>query len=144
MSSDQHMVQMLSSRLREISRQADAFVIAVEVQDCGNDRAAAVGRAQALLHRRRKRDQVFDDLDLFGEPAWDILLDLFVMQHLHCNVSVNSACIAAAVAPTTALRHLARLEALGLVESTDDPMDRRRRFLRLSDTGLDMVSRALD
>ena len=80
---------------------------------------------------RRRRDKVFQN-DLFGEPAWDILLDLFISAKQGKRVSVSSACIGAAVPNTTALRWLAVLEQRGLIVREDDPADARRAFLHLS------------
>jgi DNA-binding MarR family transcriptional regulator len=83
------------------------------------------------LAARRQRNEAFGD-DLFADPAWDILLDLFVSQAEDVGISVSSACLAAGVASTTALGHLVKLEKRGLVLRQGDPSDRRRTFLRLS------------
>ncbi|TPG48283.1 hypothetical protein [Sphingomonas glacialis] len=55
------------------------------------------------IRARRLRDQHFGG-GLFEDPAWDMLLDLFAAELERAQVSVSSLCIAAAVAPTTALR----------------------------------------
>lgn len=95
----------------------------------------AARRARAVYRARRARTQIFGtDADLFAEPAWDILLDLFVASAEGTPVSVSSACIAAAVPSTTALRWLATLETRGLLERTTDPADGRRCYLRLTET----------
>ena len=66
---------------------------------------ARLGRA--IYRARRDRDVMFDGHGrLFGEPAWDILLDLYIAYHEKSAVSVSSVCIAAAVPATTGLRHL--------------------------------------
>ena len=90
--------------------------------------AAEVRRA---IRARRLRDQHFGS-GLFEDPAWDILLDLFAADLEGSQVSVSSLCIAASVAPTTALRWIARLTDSGLLERHPDPFDRRRAFLELS------------
>jgi hypothetical protein len=79
--------------------------------------------------------------ELFGEPAWDILLDLFISAKQGKRVSVSSACIGAAVPTTTALRWLAVLESRGHIVREDDPADARRAFLHLS---ADTYSRMID
>lgn len=84
---------------------------------------------------RRRRDRHLPS-DLFGEPTWDILLDLYVATREDRPVPTTSACIGADVPPTTALRWLRILEARGLVEREDDGRDGRRTFVRLSDRGL--------
>jgi hypothetical protein len=87
--------------------------------------------AQRAYADRRRREKLFPG-DLFGEPAWDILLDLFVNAKNGKRVSVSSACIGAAVPTTTALRWVAVLEAQGHIVREDDPRDARRAFLHLS------------
>jgi DNA-binding transcriptional ArsR family regulator len=84
---------------------------------------------------RRRRDRHLPG-DLFGEPTWDILLDLYVATRENRPVPTTSACIGADVPPTTALRWLRILEARGLVEREEDGHDGRRTFVRLSAQGL--------
>ncbi len=91
--------------------------------------AADVRRA---IRARRLRDQFFGSA-LFEDPGWDMLLDLYAAQLEQARVSVSSLCIAAAVAPTTALRWIARMTDTGLFERRPDLHDRRRAFMVLSD-----------
>lgn len=77
------------------------------------------------LRERRLRTHVFPR-DLFGEPTWDMLMDLFVSEASGVTVSVSSACLAGHVPPTTGLRYLGRLEEAGFLERTCDPKDQRR------------------
>lgn len=84
---------------------------------------------------RRRCDRYLPG-DLFGEPTWDILLDLYVATRENRPVPTTSACIGANVPPTTALRWLRILEARGLVEREEDCRDGRRTFVRLSARGL--------
>lgn len=88
--------------------------------------------ARAAYQARRLRNEFFAGPDLFGEPAWDILLDLFINDSEGKSVPVTSACIGAAVPTTTALRWLSILEARGLVEREADGSDARRVFVRLT------------
>jgi len=92
----------------------------------------ALGRlARDYLKFRRMRDQAFPP-NLFADPAWDILLDLFACAHESREVSISSACIAANVPFTTALRYVKLLDQAGLIERRDDEGDRRRQLLRLT------------
>lgn len=95
--------------------------------------ALAVAREFYQGRRRRAR---YLSADLFGEPTWDILLDLYVAAKEDRRVPTTSACIGAHVPPTTALRWLRILEARGLVEREDDGRDGRRTFVRLSTRGM--------
>lgn len=90
--------------------------------------------AKALYAARRRRARHFPDISvMFEEPAWDILLDLFVSERENRAVSVSSACLAAYVPPTTALRWIGVLEQHGAVWREPDQSDRRRINLRLSE-----------
>lgn len=97
-----------------------------------HDQRALAELARAAYRERRLRSQFFTGLDLFGEPAWDLLLDLFINANEGKRVPVTSACIGAAVPTTTALRWLAILESRGLVEREADSSDARRIFVRLT------------
>ena len=98
--------------------------------------------ATGLYDTRRLRERHFK-YDLFADPAWDILLDLFVQKSCGRRVSITSACIASGVPPTTGLRWVALLVEEGLVLREGDDVDRRRAFLRLSATGETAVKRTL-
>src|SRR5690606_24209072 len=65
------------------------------------------------LRVRRLRDEFLPG-DLFADPAWDMLLDLFAARLEQERVSVSSLCIASAVPPTTALRWIRTLTEKGL------------------------------
>lgn len=92
----------------------------------------ALGRAEHFYRDRRIRDRIFGNPDLFGEPAWDMLLDLFIAAELGKQISVSSLCIASAVPPTTALRWITILESQSLIARRDDPADSRRVFISLT------------
>jgi hypothetical protein len=87
---------------------------------------------RAAIRARRLRDGFFP-AGLLEEPAWDMLLDLFAAELEGTRVSVSSLCIAAAVAPTTALRWIARMGEAGLFRRMPDPQDRRRAWIELSE-----------
>ncbi len=85
---------------------------------------------------RRLRERYFD-AELFADPAWDILLDLFAARFEGNQVSVSSLCIAASVPATTALRWISAMTENGLLLRKQDPNDARRVFIELSS---DMVT----
>jgi DNA-binding MarR family transcriptional regulator len=61
-----------------------------------------------------------------------MLLDLFAAELEGVQVSVSSLCIAASVAPTTALRWIGKMVDTGLFVRDPDPFDRRRAFMTLT------------
>src|SRR4051812_17841824 len=73
-----------------------------------------VERARAIYTARRRREAMLGmAADFFHDPAWDIMLDLFIQGEDHQIVSVSSACVGACVAHTTALRCLKAMERKG-------------------------------
>lgn len=89
--------------------------------------------ARGIYNFRRKRSAAFPEVaDLFHDPIWDILLDLFAAAERGQEVSISSACIGAAVPPTTGLRALGILQERGFVEFQNDPLDKRRRNVTLT------------
>lgn len=99
--------------------------------------------AESEYKERRRRDAIFATAGLFGEPAWDMLLDIFVMHMNGKRISITSACIGACVPASTALRWLTILEQSGFVEREDDATDARRSFVRMSRTGVSKIKQYL-
>ena len=97
--------------------------------DVAGRRAA---RARETYRQRRLR-AAFMPADLFAEPAWDMLLDLYAAYYEGKEVSVSSLCIAANVPSTTALRSIETMTEQGCLVRRRDPNDGRRIFLALSD-----------
>ncbi|MFC7537873.1 hypothetical protein ACFQPG_10930 [Sphingomonas sp. GCM10030256] len=87
-----------------------------------------------MLRLRRSRAEAFGS-DLFGEPAWDLLLELYLAELNHVRLSVTGACNRTDVPPTTALRWVTKLVEAGWVERFDDHLDARRSWVVLSDRG---------
>ena len=107
----------------------------VSRSSAGQDHPIWVELARQTYEDRRRRTKIFRSDDLFGEPAWDILLDLFIAAKERRRVSVTSACIGSAVPSTTALRWITILEKQGLLLREADPGDARRVYVKLSARG---------
>ncbi len=101
--------------------------------------ADALRVAKAVYAVRRSRDAMTPVKGLFGEPAWDIMLDLFIAFKRGTDLQVSSVCIEAGVPSTTILRWIARLENEGLLYRASDSTDLRRRYVRLTDDALAMM-----
>lgn len=89
-------------------------------------------RVRIIAERRVERYQYLP-AEMFGEPAWDMLLDLYLASGDGKSISVSSACIASRAPATTALRWLRRMEQLGLVARVNDDNDRRRVYVTITD-----------
>lgn len=99
--------------------------------------------ATSLYGLRRKRDAAAGRKGLFGEPGWDILLDLYIAERRRTEIQVSSVCLDAGVPSTTILRWIARLEREGLIYRIADNADARRRYVRLTDAGRTMMRSVL-
>jgi DNA-binding MarR family transcriptional regulator len=91
-----------------------------------------------LLRARRQRDNFFN-AKLFGDPAWDMLLDLYAREIAQQRNTVSSLCSASGAPGTTALRYIETLLSEGLIIREPDPLDRRRKFVRLTPTALESM-----
>jgi DNA-binding MarR family transcriptional regulator len=107
--------------LEELREQADAYERHVQ-------RVLAVRRA------RRRRSQFFA-VELFSDPAWDMLLELYVAELEQRRMSITGLADSARVAATTGLRWIDTFEREGLVTRRSDPLDARRTYIRLSANG---------
>jgi DNA repair protein RadC len=96
------------------------------------DAGLALANAQRAWRRRLLRRQLVGADSLFGEPAWEMLIDLFIHEAAAKSVSTSSLCIASGLPRTTALRLLQRLCDEGLVVREPDRHDGRRNFIRLA------------
>ena len=127
----------------EIARAAAAYAASNEgapAYDFKSDMKMKRLRFSALAREayavRRRRSVIFESDELFGEPAWDILLDLYIAHTEGKPVSVSSACIGSAAPPTTGLRWLGVLAEHELILREHDPEDQRRVLVRLTEKGL--------
>lgn len=118
-------VDLLRSRLAERPQEAQA----------GDPPSAGLERAVQIEICNRALRSSFFDPDFFCDPAWDMLLDLFLQQALGRRVCVSSLCIASCAPSSTALRWIRALEEADLLERSRDPTDGRRVFVRLTASG---------
>lgn len=99
-------------------------------------------RVRAILVARRTREVSFD-ADLFADPAWDILLELYLARLGQFDLSVTSLCMGSAVPQTTALRWINEMEKRGLLLRRRDPTDGRRIFVSLSKEATQQMAKLL-
>lgn len=78
----------------------------------GKDRAASA--AANILDVRRARSR-FLPPELFGEPAWDLLLELFVADAKGQRLTARNVSGSASVAPSVMTRWLKHLSQVGLI-----------------------------
>lgn len=95
----------------------------------------SLDRVNALIEERRRRDDFFPG-DLFADPAWDMLLELYAALLGQRRMTTSGLGSGAAVPPTTALRWIGNLEIAGLIIRESDRLDARRVFVSLSNDGI--------
>ena len=151
-------VKLLSERLERLERVVAAF----STRDAGpfaqdaslsgasesarqrpGGRAAGGGAepdaVDAIIMARKLRLKYFDH-DLFFDPAWAILIDLYQSHQRGQRLSVSAVCCGSGVPETTALRYVRVLEQRGYIERLSDETDKRRTLLRLTASALDKLS----
>lgn len=98
-----------------------------------------IERARTLIAQRRVQRQIFGDAShLFQDPAWDILLELYVVPARR-PLAVTSVAYAIGVPASTTLRWLRKLQDAALVHSAGDPIDARVRRISLSSRAIEFM-----
>jgi hypothetical protein len=140
-------VAVLQQLSEEAARIASVLASLSEDEGGGEDKAepeaADAGFVRSIIRARRLRDQFFRG-ELFADPAFDMLLDLYAARLEGTRVAVSSLCIAAAVPATTALRWIRALTDRGLFVRSADPQDGRRVYIGLSDEAARAMARYLN
>jgi winged helix DNA-binding protein len=94
----------------------------------------------AICELRRHRQDCFPGT-LFGDPTWDMLLQLYAAHLDSLRMSITRLTRSTALPATTVLRRLGLLEKGGLVVRAGDPFDARRVFVGLSPSGIEAMDR---
>jgi DNA-binding MarR family transcriptional regulator len=122
-------VEELLAQLHELSTKLASVLRPSELQ--GTNLPCSLQLVEDVLRFRKQRNRTFGGA-LFGEPAWDILLELYTVGRTGRQLSVSGACYSSGVPVSTALRWISRLEKEGWIVRIDDPSDARRSWLKLS------------
>ncbi len=104
-----------------------------------HEAAVSAAYIRELIRQRRSRE-IIAPAGLFSDPAWDILLDLTAARMEGRSVSISSACIAANVPATTALRWINLLVKEGLLIRGPDHVDGRRATVSTTNRTQEMMT----
>lgn len=101
-------------------------------------RDGALKAARRAWKARRERERIFGP-GLVANPAWDILLDLFLAHAEDREVTVFGVCASTTVDEWTVVRWIANLVEAKLVTRQSTAADPRSIKLTLTDQGLAMM-----
>lgn len=125
----------LSAIAVEFGDRADRFAShATPRSGDGSERQPPVAVARTLLAQRQIRLEFFP-AELFHEPAWDMLLALYVADEERQTMNVKTLVATTSAPVTTSQRWIDHLHKLKLIDRIVDPVDRRRVEISLSDSG---------
>lgn len=97
-----------------------------------------IALARSTFRARRIRGQHFPE-PMFGEPAWDMLLALFVRARSGARQSITRLTKFSGAPPTTALRWIDFLERMEFVSRRTSPTDKRIALIELTDKGREAI-----
>lgn len=105
-----------------------------------DDKLASLAGA---IYRMRQHRQAYFDVALFAEPAWDMLLDLFINKVRGARVSTTSLCLAAAVPHATGIRWIRTLRDHDLLRRYRAPDDARLMLIEITTRGYQLMRQCL-
>lgn len=111
---------------------------------CGHAGGEARAEFAKKLYDQRRRREQFLPAELFGEPAWDILLILYWARHSQRRLSVSAVCASSGAPSTTALRYIEHLLQTGQIAKERHPTDGRISWLSLTDEADFKIGQFLD
>ena len=128
----------LSPRDRDDAARLLALLLGEDGLEERRQDMSLVQRAQTIIEARRRRAEIFNPA-MFGEPAWELLLTLFVMDSGGPRLTIGRLAQAAGTKLTTALRWLEYLEDQAFIQREHHPTDARTAFVTLTDKARDAL-----
>jgi DNA-binding MarR family transcriptional regulator len=125
--------------IARIQRELDGLKSIVDGSRDKERREPSEAEVRAVLRARRRREAIFGK-DLFADPAWDILLELYAAELGQRRVPTSELAAVAGIPLTTTLRWISKLESEGLLTREDDPLDGRRVWVALTRNALPMMT----
>lgn len=128
---------LISNETTSSAKAASSSLLTLQQRKLSDDQYLAL--AEGLYACRQLIENKSIKAGMFGDPAWNILLDLFIAYMRDKCVCVTDTALAGNVPVPTALRWLSNLERTSFIERRRDLTDRRRSFVYLSETGISYV-----
>jgi DNA-binding MarR family transcriptional regulator len=139
--SDTRLLEEINTLENDLSRLESAVSgvkKSIEAAPVRSLRSGTEETIRMIIDARAQRVK-FLPADLFADPAWDMLLDLYLADIVSRRVTVTNLCSASNVPMSTALRWIDALDRRGLIDRTSDQLDARRFFISLSQAGLESL-----
>lgn len=136
-----------AARLSKISHELDLLVSELERETVSAPPPESqpdipeMNRLKRYLKMRRERERLFPKL--FGDPAWDMLLLLYVYRAARIPLQVSAIAGLANVPGTTSLRYLDLMVEQRLINRSPDPRDRRRIWLTMTPKAVKLLEQWL-
>ena len=132
-------IAALAERVAELeAKVAEQGVASLTFSD---DKLATI--ASSIHGSRRMRADYFNG-SLLTDPAWDMLLHLFIQTMRGRRVSVSSLCVAASVPHTTALRWLEALREERLLQRSKEDQDRDLECVEITPKAVQQMRRFIE
>ncbi len=127
---DEGMTDGINDRIRRIR---DELAILESMVREENEKRISPVDIGAIIRAAREGIGGFFGGDLFADPAFDMLLFVFLEEEAGRSVETSACYRASGVPRTTAVRWINMLVSMGMFQSTPHPTDRRLGLLSLSD-----------
>lgn len=102
--------------------------------DCKLETSDLFDVARKLFHERKDRQRFFNKA-MFSEPAWDMLLTLYIADAVGTKQTVSRLASLICTPMTTTIRWLNYLEKESFVLRSEHPSDNRQILITLTDAG---------
>jgi hypothetical protein len=133
-------IETLAQRVAEL--EARALEVGEPPRSLGfsDDKLATIAMS---IYRSRQRRALYFGAALFGEPAWDMLLDLFIAKVRGARVSTTSLCLSANVPQATGLRWVGMIVKAELARRYRAPDDARLKLVEITPEGFRLMRRCV-
>jgi predicted transcriptional regulator len=126
----------LKSNIAEISEKVENQLRA-DILDNDDNKLLTVFVSRYMENRNLRSKMISQDL--FSDPCWDILMDVFSARLNDKNISVSAVATAGNMPHTTGLRYIDTLEKIGYIYRERDDWDGRRIFVKMTDDTFRMM-----
>ncbi|QDP20424.1 hypothetical protein [Sphingomonas xanthus] len=140
-----HLDRISSSDLEaaaRIIRSVSQIVEGAQPTKVSHPDTTVLGLAKKLKGIRAIRNQAYP-ADLFGEPAWDMLLALYIGRCEQYRMKITALTMESHVPPTTALRWIDTLIERNYARKVPNPRDARSTFVEMTDEAFDQMTDTL-